>query len=436
MSPENAARLRERVSSPIRRPLGAIRRSLGRFVPDTVWYNWKWDLAAGISSGIYQACIWTFALQIARGTLHASGMQMGLATAAPAIGYLFAIIWARQMEGRSKLPFVTVTWVMSRGLFLLTPLLARGPYRTEFFVGLIVMTPIIFSVSTPAYTAIMKEIYPDQHRGRMMAYVRVGMNASMLITAFIMGRLQQHAGLDFRWMFFIGGVFGVGTAYAFSRLRLPAVTTVAETPPFGWFLRDTFSILITNKGYRWFTASVFITGFGNLVATTYYPIYQVDKIHITPEQIANMQNMGSVMSIFALFFWGWYMDRYGSLATVLVAVSINCLTPILYAISSNVYYLYLAAIVMTTTSAGIDLGYLNTTLTFAEPGRAAQYQAVHSSFFGLRGTIAPLLAIPLLQSVGHNWITAFLICLTIMLVGVVFQFFSLQPYRRVQRKEM
>lgn len=436
MSPENAARLRERVSSPIRRPLGAIRRSLGRFVPDTVWYNWKWDLAAGISSGIYQACIWTFALQIARGTLHASGMQMGLATAAPAIGYLFAIIWARQMEGRSKLPFVTVTWVMSRGLFLLTPLLARGPYRTEFFVGLIVMTPIIFSVSTPAYTAIMKEIYPDQHRGRMMAYVRVGMNASMLITAFIMGRLQQHAGLDFRWMFFIGGVFGVGTAYAFSRLRLPAVTTVAETPPFGWFLRDTFSILITNKGYRWFTASVFITGFGNLVATTYYPIYQVDKIHITPEQIANMQNMGSVMSIFALFFWGWYMDRYGSLATVLVAVSINCLTPILYAISSNVYYLYLAAIVMTTTSAGIDLGYLNTTLTFAEPGRAAQYQAVHSSFFGLRGTIAPLLAIPLLQSVGHNWITAFLICLTIMLVGVVFQFFSLQTYRRVQRKEM
>ena len=436
MSPENAARLRERVSSPIRRPLGVIRRSLGRFVPDMVWYNWKWDLAAGISSGIYQACVWTFALQIARGTLHASGMQMGLATAAPAIGYLFAIIWARQMEGRSKLPFVTVTWVLSRGLFLLTPLLARGSYRTEFFVSLIVMTPIIFSVSTPAYTAIMKEIYPDQHRGRMMAYVRVGMNAAMLITAFIMGRLQEHAGLDFRWMFFIGGVFGVGTAYAFSRLRLPAVTGSVETPPFGWFLRDTFSILITNKGYRWFTASVFITGFGNLVATTYYPIYQVDKIHITPSQIANMQNMGGVMSIFALFFWGWYMDRYGSLATVLVAVFINCLTPVLYAMSSNVYYLYLAAIVLTTTSAGIDLGYLNTTLTFAEPGRAAQYQAVHSSFFGLRGTIAPLLAIPLLTSVGHNWVTAFLICMVIMLVGVVFQFFSLQTYRRVQRKEM
>ena len=127
MSSDPAVGLRDRLPPPIRRPLGRLRRRIGRYVPDVVWYNWRWDLAAGISSGIYQACIWTFALQLARGKLHATGMQMGLATAAPAIGYLFAIIWARQMEGRSKLPFVTLTWVMSRGLFLLTPLLIRGP---------------------------------------------------------------------------------------------------------------------------------------------------------------------------------------------------------------------------------------------------------------------------------------------------------------------
>ncbi len=416
------------------RPLGFARRTLGRFVPDVVWYNWKWDLTAGICAGIYQACIWTFALQLARGKMHANGIEMGLATAAPAIGYLFAIIWARQMEGRSKLPFVTVTWVISRGLFLLTPLLARGPLRTELFVSLIVITPIIFSASTPAYTAIMRDIYPDQVRGRMMAYVRVGMNASMLLTAFAMGRLQEHFGLDFRWMFFIGGIFGVGTAYAFSRLHLPSATGSVALPPLGWFLRDTFSILITNKGYRWFTTSVFITGFGNLVATTYYPIYQVDHFHITPTQIATMANLGSVLSIAALFFWGWYMDRFGPLSTVLVAVFVNCLTPVLYAFGPNISYLYLAAIVMTTTSAGIDLGYLNTTLTLAEPGRAAQYQAVHSSFFGLRGTIAPLIAIHLLEALGHRWVVAFEICLAIMVVGVVFQFFSLQSYRKGQRK--
>ena len=101
--------------------LGLLRRRLGRFVPDSVWVNWRWDLMAGLCSGIYQGSVWTFALQLARGKLHATGFQMGLATAAPAIGYLFATLWARQMEGRSKLPFVTLTWTVSRGLFLLTP---------------------------------------------------------------------------------------------------------------------------------------------------------------------------------------------------------------------------------------------------------------------------------------------------------------------------
>ena len=209
-----------------------------------------------------------------------------------------------------------------------------------------------------------------------------------------MGYLQEHHGLDFRWMFFIGGIFGVGTACAFSRLRLPTVTGSATPPPLGWFLRDTFSILRTNKGYRWFTASVFITGFGNLIATTYYPIYQVDQFHITPTQIANMQNIGGIAVhlrpvLLGLVHGPLRLAGDGSGGRIRQLPDAR-----LYALEPTSAYLYVAATVMTMTSAGIDLGYLNTTLMFAEPGRAAQYQAVHSSFFGLRGTIAPLLAIP------------------------------------------
>src|SRR5437879_1060890 len=121
----NSTPFRDRLPSTVRRPLGFARRQLGRFVPDSVWVNWRWDVVAGICSGLYQGCVWAFALQLARGKMHATGFQMGLATAAPAIGYLFATLWARQMEGRSKLPFVTLTWLVSRGLFLLTPLLVQ-----------------------------------------------------------------------------------------------------------------------------------------------------------------------------------------------------------------------------------------------------------------------------------------------------------------------
>lgn len=444
--------LRERIPAPMRGPAVWVRGQMGRVIPDDVWQNWCWDAVAGMCAGVYQGAIWTFALQLARGALHATKFQMAVATAAPAIGYLFATLWARQMEGRSKLPFVTITWFISRGLFLLTPFLVRGGAGREMFVGLIVMTPILFSVSTPAYTAIMKDIYPDRLRGRLMSLVRVGMAASMLVTARIMGFWQEHGGLDFRWMFFIGGIFGIGTALAFSRLKLPKALSSSNPPPIGQFLSQTFSILVHNKGYRWFTVSVFVSGFGNLVANTYYPIYQVDQFHITPTQIATMQNIAGALSLVSLFFWGGFMDRFGSLTTVLLACLIICCTPLLYAFSPTVAWLYIAGATNGIASSGIDIGYLNTTLMFAEPGRAAQYQAVHSTFFGLRGTIAPLLAIPLLDALTsnarlrsphivrladshfHDWKHAFLVCLGIMFVGAMFQCASMNSFRRKQKQ--
>ncbi len=432
-SSEPEAVIRQQIPVPALPRLSRLRRAFGQIVPDGVWHNWCWDVVAGICSGIYQGCIWTFALQLARGTMHASGFEMGVASAAPAVGYLFAILWARQMEGRSKLPFVTVTWVLSRGLFLLTPLVVPTNRHTASYVALICLTPILFSVSTPAYTAIMKDIYPDHLRGRLMSYVRVGMATSMLLTARVMGFLQEHHGLEFRWMFLIGGIFGVGTAVAFSRLRLPVVTHSGELPPFGQFLRETFSILGSNVGYRWFCVSVFLAGFGNLLQTPAQYAVQVDRFHITPTQIATMQNIAGLLSLASLFFWGWYMDRFGSLPTVLVAVAINCVSPVVYAFAPSLVWLYLAAASMGISGSGIDLGYLNTTLMFAEPGRAAQYQAIHSTLFGLRGTIAPLLTFGVVALMGRNWPQFFMLCLSIMVIGTLFQFFSMRTYRREQK---
>ena len=147
-----------------------------------------------------------------------------------------------------------------------------------------------------------------------------------------------------------------------------------------------------------------------------------------------MQNIAGVLSLASLFFWGWYMDRYGSLPTVLAAVAINCIAPLIYAFAPSLVWLYLAAAAMGVSGSGIDLGYLNTTLMFAEPGRAAQYQAVHSTLFGLRGTIAPLLTFAIIGLLHRNWPLFFLICLAVMVVGTLFQFFSMRTYRQQQIK--
>jgi predicted MFS family arabinose efflux permease len=387
---------------------------------------WLWDLATGMLAGLYQGCIWTFVFRIARADLKADAAQIGWIAAAPALGYLFATVWARQMEGRAKMPFVYWTWLVARGMFLLAPLITTS----KPFIALVCITPLIFSVSMPAYTAIMKEIYPDAHRGRLMSIVRIGLNTMMFLTALIMGRLLD-AGLPWQTSFCLGGLFGAASALTFS--RIPVGNQVEETEErtsAGSFFRDTFGILVRNPGYRWFSASVFVSGFGNIISSTLIPIYQVDRFHVTNTQVANLQNMTSVATIIGFFFWGTFLDRKGPLTAVLVALALNLTVPLLYAGAWGMSALYLAAVFTGLAMAGIDLAYLNSTLLFSEPGKAAQYQALHSSFFGVRGSIAPHCAIPLMHAVGPQ--RAFLIAFCILCAGTLLQMFSMRDYRRQQ----
>jgi MFS family permease len=404
--------------------LSASVRARVASLPDRTLTAWKWDLLTGLFAGLYQGCIWTFVARVARAELQATDRQMGWIIAAPAFGYVFATVWARQMDGKAKLPFVYWTWLFSRGIFLLTPFL----HSREQFVALVSITPFVFSISTPAYAAVMKDIYPDAQRGRLMSAVRMLMSSMTLLSALVMGRLLDNH-LDWHLGFMVGGLFGALSAFTFSRIPMqPAVDSDEPRLSARGFAQDTLGILVRNPGYRWFTASVFVSGFGNLIATTLYPIYQVDRFQVTNTDVANLQNISSVATIVGFFFWGGFLDRRGPLTTVLLAVGFNCIAPLAYAAASGMGALYGAAAAMGLAIAGVDLAYLNTTLLFAEPGKAAQYQSLHSSFFGIRGSIAPLCAIPLMHAVSPR--PAFLIAFCILLMGVGLQLVSMRDYRK------
>lgn len=399
-----------------------LREGLALLSPETR-VAWLWDLLTGLFAGVYQGCIWTFVARVARKELLATNLQMGWMSAAPALGYLFATVWARQMDGKAKMPFVFWTWICSRGLFLFTPLLAaRNP-----FMLLVCVTPIIFSISAPAYVAIMKDIYPDALRGRLMSYVRMGVYVMTLITSLCVGRLLDK-GLPWQWVFSIGGFFGVLTAFAFCRIPLPppppkAASAVSTKE----FFLDTLQILRRNLGFRLFLFSVFVSGFGNIISATLIPLQQVDNFHVSNTDVANLQNIASVATIIGFGFWGTFLDRRGSLAAVLLAIGFNLTVPAIYAFTSDMRWLYVASATMGLTVSGIELAYVNTILMFAEEGKAAQYQALHSSFFGIRGTIAPQCAIPLLQLAGMR--ASFLIALTILFCGAILQAVSMRRYR-------
>ncbi|MCX6381551.1 MAG: MFS transporter [Armatimonadetes bacterium] len=399
-----------------------IREGFALLSPETR-VAWLWDLLTGLFAGIYQGCIWTFVMRVARKELLATNAQMGWMSAAPALGYLFATVWARQMDGKEKMPFVFWTWLCSRGLFLFTPFLATR----SLFIFLVCIIPIIFSISTPAYVAIMKDIYPDALRGRLMSYVRMGVYIMTLVTSLCVGRLLDN-GLSWQAVFSVGGFFGVLTAFAFKQIPLPP-TPIQTTPAVSTreFFHDTLQILRRNMGFRLFLFSVFVSGFGNIISATLIPLQQVDYFHVSNTDVANLQNISSVATIIGFGFWGSFMDKRGSLAAVLLAISFNLIVPFIYVFTHDMQWLYVASAAMGLAISGIELAYVNTILMFAEEGKASQYQALHSSFFGIRGTIAPQCAIPLLSIVGMR--ASFAIALVILFFGAILQAVAMRDYR-------
>ncbi|MGQ9488003.1 MAG: MFS transporter [Armatimonadota bacterium] len=401
-------------------------RIIGRVLSPHVIPAYRWDALAGLLGGIYMGAIFPFVMRIARADLHASRLEISLLTAAPFLGSLLAPLWARQMVGRSKMPFCVYSWTFARALFFGMFLVTQAWQ----FVLLIGMAQIIGSISGPAYTALMKDIYPDEERGRAMGLVRMGAYGALFVVSFIAGHLLD-AGVPFRWVFPAAAMVGIAGAWCFSRVPVRESIATSEQrarlSAVGFWLQ-TVAILKHNRGFRWFAASVMTYGFGNLVAFTLYPLYQVDRLNITNVQVATLTNVASVSSIVAFAYWGHFMDRYGALWTALVNILIQCLMPIVYFFSGVWWHLVPASVVQGVAGAGIELAYLNVILTLSEEGKEAQYQALHSMLLGMRGTLAPFVAVPILRALGFD--AGFMVCLALMLIGAYTQAVSLRAYRK------
>jgi hypothetical protein len=357
-----------------------------------VYEAYRWDTRASLLAGIYVGAISPFIGRIARGDLHCTPFQLSLIAAAPFIGNLFTPVWARQMEGKAKMPFAVWSWMIGRGILLFLAVVSRSwP-----FVLIVSLSSMILTINVPAYAAMMKDVYPDRLRGRLMGYTRVSLQVAGLATALVAGRALDRFG--YRVLFPIGAAAGIFGAWAFSRIPLPRREDDGVPPSSR--LRDTFSILRADRRYRWFMISIFLYGFGNLMVQPVYILFQVDRLRITNTQVANLANVQSVAAVITFFYAGRFLDRKGSLLTTFVSILAVCAINLSYLLAFRVEHLYLAAVAGGVANAGIELAYINAILLFADRGRIPQYQAVHSSLLGVRGAIAPFCGSALMYVLG------------------------------------
>jgi MFS family permease len=348
------------------------------------------DAMSGILGSVMTGMTLPFVIVIARYRLHASKFEVAVLTMAPVVGYVVSLVWANMMQGRRKMSYAVWPWIVARSLFFLVIFATCS----KVFVLIVLLFWLIGSIASPAYSELMKEVYPDGDRAKIMGFARVCTVVSYIVVALIAGKLLET--VSYRSIFPVAAVFGIVSALVFNRIHANQATGERGTR-LHHFIADSAKLLVQDKGFLWFCMAIFIFGFANFMASPAYALYEVDVLKAREFRQSIYTLVVSAISVISYFYWGSYLDRRRPEKVVAWQIFAWAFIPLTYLVAAQWWMLLPAKVLAGFIGAGTDLVYFTGVMFFAPPNRVSQYYAVFLTLMGIRGIVAPLLGGALLQ---------------------------------------
>jgi MFS family permease len=319
------------------------------------------------------------------------------------------------VHSRRKLPYVVAMGALARGLYLLMLWVTHTPGYIAVAAAALMIEPMFF----PAYATVMKDVYPDRCRGRLMGYVRAGVVLTTMGGAMLAGSLMPLVG--YRLLFPLAALMGVLSSLNFSRI---GTVETPEPPATHQSLLRSFDVFKEDRVFRLFVQGVSIFGSGSMLAAPIVPLMQVDVLHITEAWVGILATVTAAISLLAYYAWGRLMDRYDPMVTLLWALVVATGYRVVFIFVQDVPTLLVASVCAGIGFSGFDLSWINWVMRFTPRDRIAQYTGVHFFIAGLRGITLPFLAVALLRWLPdtglHPMRAVFVIATLLNLTGLVF----------------
>jgi MFS transporter, DHA1 family, staphyloferrin B biosynthesis exporter len=348
------------------------------------WHNFRVDAFASLLFSLFNAVFNQFYIPMAI-QQGANNMQVGLLAAAPAIGLLLSPLWASFIERSGPRRYMIYPNLIGRALIIL-PAFFGVPL---VYVGVALLFQLLMGMQAPAYASMVTRIYPPQHRGRLMANVRVGMVILMIPLAYLVGYWTDAAGPS--GPLAAAAVMGVVSILVFTRVKeSEPQASAAATQKRGSF-REQWSLVKQNRELGIFLAATTFTGFCNIMAGPLYQIIQVERLELTNVEIGYARMTYFACLLVAYFVVGWVIDRISAKSTIIYGLLAFAAVPTLYGLFGNYPSVLIGSGIQGIGDAIWDIGILAYVFRLA-PGREAVVFGLHMLLFGIRGTIGPLLS--------------------------------------------
>ena len=393
-----------RVVQALRRRIGLPTDGFAREVKAAVAV----DVSATVLFAVFAARTVPFNGIILRKELGASATHLAIVASAGAAFNLFSLLWARALDGRSPLPYAVWPGFAARSLFLLVPLI-ESPGG---FVAVLVTSALLVTMAEPANAAVLQRIYPRQLRGRAVGTVRMAGGAVVVVLAAGAGKL--FAVVDYRLLFPIAALFGMGASLRQRRIPIPADAGGSDGERVN--LRHAWKVLREDGRFRKLLLAHFVFGCGIWLQIPATPLLLVDVLHVGLAQIGVFAAIGGAAGLVGNFFWGRRVDRRPAYSVLRTVYVVGACSPLVYFSATSPWLLAVTAVTEALMQSGLDMVWTICVLDVAGPRRTAQYVAISATLAGVRGVLCPLISALLIETLGVRAVYA--VAATVMLCGV------------------
>jgi MFS family permease len=339
-------------------------------------------------------------------------------------GALLGVIAGHFADKGRKMPWATWPNVAARGVL---GLLAFAATPVPYLVVVSTFN-ILLNLSAPAYGSIMRTNYSNEHRGRLMANVRILIVVVSALFSSIAGIVLAADEAIVRWLFPVAALFGVLSSLTFRTIKVRRGPLLPAEPGHK-SARASLGVLGKNRLFLLFMALMFLCAFPDKIAVSLEPIWMVDFLHVGYGEASFL--LGTVVSlagILGYWFWARALKRANPFLVLSLVVLLFAGRFYSMALTHATSQLFVMSIISGLTNAGWDLVPLFCIIALSDTSNFSLYLGLNTTLYGVRGLIGPTIGTWLYASGTLSMYRIFWLIASLLATGALSMFlFSRRP---------
>jgi len=354
--------------------------------------------------------------------------------AAPSLANIISFAWASLAWGKDKIRFIVGLQVATAICVCLVGMAPENRFGLYWIVAWVILSRACWTGVITLRTTVWANNYPRADRTKIAGRLATVQSIMFAVVGVGIGQAMDYNEESFHWLFPLSAMAGLIGVTIYRRVRLRGQRRLARSEKSGSGEHglsmnplSIFRVLAGDPRYTRFQISMFIFGLGNLMLTAPLAIVLHEKFHVGYALgILITTTIPAVLVPTLIPMWGRLLARTHVIQFRSIHAWSYVSASLMFLLAAVTGFLPLMFIASALTGLGNAGGVLAWNLghqDFAPPGRDSQYMGVHVTLTGIRGLMAPFLAVGIYQLLDSGspgaGIWVFIVCLVLNVVGAV-----------------